>query len=124
MISEAWAKHRSWFYSAGIAAAITLWLLSGTLGGADADDTAAGAVAATTVAAPQSRVRVRTQTAEEIVRTIVVNGFTKSHTLTGWRTSLLAASRSTAASLPANWPNASANRKKSLKPTSPSPSRS
>ena len=76
MISEAWAKHRSWFYSAGIATAITLWLLSGTLGGADADDARPGPVAATTVEAPQSRVRVRTQTAEEIVRTIVVNGET------------------------------------------------
>ena len=76
MIREAWAKHRSWFYSAGIAVAITLWLLSGTLGGADADDAGPDALAATTVEAPHSRVRVRTQTAEEIVRTIVVNGET------------------------------------------------
>ena len=33
MIIEAWAKHRSWFYSAGIAVLITVWLLTGALGG-------------------------------------------------------------------------------------------
>jgi multidrug efflux system membrane fusion protein len=76
MITEAWAKHRSWFYSAGIAVAITLWLLSGTLGGAAGDDAGSESVTATAVEAPQSKVRVRTQTAEEVVRTIVVNGET------------------------------------------------
>jgi multidrug efflux system membrane fusion protein len=75
MITEAWAKHRSWFYSAGIAALITVWLLSGALGGDDAD-TAEAETVATSIAAPRSKVRVRTQTAEEVVRTIVVNGET------------------------------------------------
>ncbi len=75
MIREAWAKHRSWFYSAGIAIGISLWLLSGTLGGADADTAEPETVAATTEA-PQSRVRVRTQKSEEVVRTIIVNGET------------------------------------------------
>ena len=75
MIIEAWAKHRSWFYSAGIATLITVWLLTGIVGSEDADDSASQA-ATTSVAAPQSKVRVRTQSAEEIVRTIVVNGET------------------------------------------------
>jgi multidrug efflux system membrane fusion protein len=75
MIIEAWAKHRSWFYSAGIAVLITMWVLTGTLGG---DDTgAAGSeTVATSILAPRSKVRVRTQSAEEVVRTIVVNGET------------------------------------------------
>ena len=52
------AKHRSWFYSAGIALLITLWLASGMFAGEDE----AGAVesgAVTTVAAPQPSVRTR-----------------------------------------------------------------
>jgi len=52
MITEAWAKHRSWFYSAGIAALITVWLLSGALGGDDAD-TAEAETVATSIAAAQ-----------------------------------------------------------------------
>ena len=75
MIIEAWAKHRSWFYSAGIAVVITVWLLSGALGGDDAAIEAADSVVATSPA-PRSKVRVRTQSAEEVVRTIVVNGET------------------------------------------------
>ncbi len=75
MIIEAWAKHRSWFYSAGIAALITVWLLTGALGGDDANTVEAESVARS-VAAPRSKVRVRTQSAEEVVRTIVVNGET------------------------------------------------
>ena len=75
MIIEAWAKHRSWFYSAGIAVLITVWLLTGAPGGDDADVAEPESVA-TAVAAPRSKVRVRTQSAEEVVRTIVVNGET------------------------------------------------
>ena len=75
MIIEAWAKHRSWFYSAGIAVVITVWLLSGVLGGDDAAIEATDSVVATSPA-PRSKVRVRTQSAEEVVRTIVVNGET------------------------------------------------
>jgi multidrug efflux system membrane fusion protein len=75
MNSEFLARHRSWFYSGGIAVLIMVWLASGSLGDDEtlADDAHANA---TGVAAPQSKVRVRTQTAEEIVRTIVVNGKT------------------------------------------------
>lgn len=68
-------EHRSWLYSAGIAVLITLWLLSGQAGNNEQDDVATG-LAATTIDAPQSKVRIRTQSAEEIVRTIVVNGKT------------------------------------------------
>ena len=75
MNSDYLARHRSWFYSGGIAVLITVWLISGSFGDdeAPAGDTHANA---TGVAAPQSKVRVRTQSAEEIVRTIVVNGKT------------------------------------------------
>lgn len=67
--------HRSWFYSGGIALLIMVWLASGSFGSDEmaTDDNHASTAA---IAAPQSKVRVRTQTAEEIVRTIVVNGKT------------------------------------------------
>jgi multidrug efflux system membrane fusion protein len=69
------ATHRSWLYSAGIAALIALWLLSGLAGDDDngVDNSQAGI---SDVRATQSRVRVRTQSAEEVVRTIAVNGKT------------------------------------------------
>ena len=72
---EFFRKHRSWTYSAGIALLITLWVLSGTLSGDEIAETVA-AEPLTTVGAPKSSVRVRTQSAEEITRTIVVNGKT------------------------------------------------
>ena len=72
---EFFKKHRSWTYSAGIALLITLWVLSGTLSGDEIAETVA-AEPLTTVEAPKSSVRVRTQSAEEITRTIVVNGKT------------------------------------------------
>lgn len=67
-------KYRSWFISAGMAAAIVLWLLSGYIvndeeHSASSADTAAAAVERTAV-------RVRTQSAEEVTRTIIVNGKT------------------------------------------------
>jgi len=75
MNSEFLAKHRSWFYSGGIAILIMVWLVSGLFSDDETplDDAQANAAG---VAPPQSKVRVRTQTAEEIVRTIVVNGKT------------------------------------------------
>ncbi len=69
-------KYRSWFYSAGIAILIAGWLLSGQFGNSDdATNERSAAIAKTTIA-PQSKVRVRTQIAEEVTRTIVVNGKT------------------------------------------------
>ncbi|MDJ0938552.1 MAG: efflux RND transporter periplasmic adaptor subunit [Woeseiaceae bacterium] len=67
-------KHRSWLMSAGIAAVIGLWLLSGQFGGESAAEDVAPA--ASTVEPERSSVRVRTQSAEEVQRTIVVNGQT------------------------------------------------
>ena len=68
-------KHGSWFLSAGIAALVGLWLLSGQFGD---DETQAdpSASAASTHKLARSSVRVRTQSAEEVQRTIVVNGKT------------------------------------------------
>jgi multidrug efflux system membrane fusion protein len=68
-------EHRSWFYSAGIALLITLWLVSGSFGSDDNSDVAVSTVE-TSSKNPQSKVRVRTQSAETITRTIVVNGKT------------------------------------------------
>ena len=72
---EFFEKHRSWIYSAGIALLITLWVLSGSLSGDEITETVATETL-TAVEAPKSSVRVRTQSAEEIIRTIVVNGKT------------------------------------------------
>lgn len=68
-------RHSSWLYSAGIAVLITLWVVSGQFG--DSEE-AAPATPSSQAAGEtgHSRVRVRTQTAEEVLRTIVVNGET------------------------------------------------
>ena len=65
-------RHRSWLMSGGLVVAILLWLASGQLGSEEvieADLTVA-------TAAPKNAVRVRTQSAEDVQRTIVVNGKT------------------------------------------------
>jgi len=67
-------KYKSWLTSAGIAVAITLWLLSGQIDGNDSDVDTATTTA--TQAAVRTSVRVRNQTAEEVTRTISVNGKT------------------------------------------------
>lgn len=66
-------KNRSWLLSAAIFAAVLMWLLSGQIGSTDADESAQ--VLESHVKTPSS-VRVRTQSAEEVRRTIVVNGKT------------------------------------------------
>ena len=66
---------RSWFISAGIAVLVTAWLLSGQFG-EEAPGEAPDSVITDTAPAQQSSVRVRTQSAEEIMRTVVVNGET------------------------------------------------
>lgn len=70
-----WEKHRSWVYSVGTAVLITLWVLSGQIG-ADEDAAVGGAQDVAVFEPAQPSVRVRTQNAEEITRTIVVNGKT------------------------------------------------
>jgi multidrug efflux system membrane fusion protein len=68
-------KFRSWMISAGIAVLVTLWLASGQFGNKSPEE-ASTRVVTTAPPAQQSSVRVRTQSAEEIMRTIVVNGET------------------------------------------------
>ena len=66
-------QHRSWLISAAIAGFIALWLLSGQFGSTDSTETDG---LARTTEKSLSSVRVRTQSAEEVQRTIVVNGKT------------------------------------------------
>lgn len=67
-------KYDSWLVSAGIALAIGAWLLSGEIGGDEKNDLAPRA--APEHADVHTSVRVRSQTAEEVTRTITVNGKT------------------------------------------------
>lgn len=67
------SRYKSWFISAGIVVAVTLWVASGSLGNTEDESTPSDAA---TVVPTQNAVRVRTQTAEEVMRTIVVNGKT------------------------------------------------
>jgi len=68
-----YGKYKSWLTSAGIALAIAAWLMSGQLTDMEAE------TEVVEVAEPESlltSVRIRTQTAEEVTRTITVNGKT------------------------------------------------
>jgi len=67
-------RYKSWFVSAGIIVVVTLWIASGSFGGADDSEVASDP--ATTSAAAKNAVRVRTQSAQQVMRTIVVNGKT------------------------------------------------
>lgn len=66
-------QYKSWLVSAGIVIAVTLWVASGSLGSSD-DETVTSDPAV--AAHSRNAVRVRTQSAEEVMRTIVVNGKT------------------------------------------------
>ena len=66
-------RYKSWAISAGIAITVTLWLLSGQFG---SDAAEIEEVDAPVAATSKNAVRVRTQSAEEVMRTIVVNGKT------------------------------------------------
>ena len=68
-------KFRSWLISAGLAVLITLWLASGQFGN-ETPEAAPSRDIASVPQAQRSSVRVRTQSAEEILRTIIVNGQT------------------------------------------------
>ena len=67
-------RQKSWLISAGIVVAITLWLASGQFS-VEGDDSIAEDTA-TEITAAKNAVRVRTQSAEEVMRMIVVNGKT------------------------------------------------
>jgi multidrug efflux system membrane fusion protein len=75
MTLRSFEKYRSWFYSAGIAVLVTIWLLSGQISDDDAS-AESGVAVAQSESSTQGRVRVRTQIAEEVTRTIIVNGKT------------------------------------------------
>ncbi|MDH5304986.1 MAG: efflux RND transporter periplasmic adaptor subunit [Gammaproteobacteria bacterium] len=70
------SKYRSWLYSAAIAILVAAWLASGKLD--DADRITGAPQAADTGSEPlaHGKVRVRTLLAEDVTRTIVVNGKT------------------------------------------------
>ena len=68
-------QYKSWFLSGGIVIVVALWLISGSFG----DDPEEGPVANTDLiasAASKNAVRVRSQSAEIVLRTITVNGKT------------------------------------------------
>jgi multidrug efflux system membrane fusion protein len=67
-------RFRSWFVSGGIIVVVTIWLLSGQFGGTEEIEQASDD--AVTAAAHKNAVRVRTQSAEQVMRTIFVNGKT------------------------------------------------
>ena len=68
-------RYKSWLLSGGIIIAVILWLLSGQLGDQDSTEASrASANAEPTVT--KGSVRVRTQSAEQVQRTIIVNGKT------------------------------------------------
>jgi len=67
-------RYKSWLISLGMVSIVAIWLLSGQIGNDDGTEQA-------TVSGPadsnnKSAVRVRTQSAEEVLRTITVNGKT------------------------------------------------
>ena len=72
MQNASFNRFRSWYVSGGIVLLIVLWLASGQFRAEEQD--VASPVTATD--ATRNAVRVRTQTAEEVMRTIVVNGKT------------------------------------------------
>ena len=75
MSLESIKQHRSWVLSGAIVLAITLWLASGA-GGDSEDDAITVAETADEVPAARASVRIRNQVAEEVVRTVSVNGRT------------------------------------------------
>ena len=69
-------NHKSWLISAGIAAGVAIWLVSGQFGNDDGEDAVSEAALQADANTERSSVRVRTQSAETIERMIVVNGNT------------------------------------------------
>jgi len=68
-------RYKSWLLAGGIIVVVVFWLLSGQLGKQESAEASAAGVSAVATAA-KGAVRVRTQTAEQVQRTIVVNGKT------------------------------------------------
>jgi multidrug efflux system membrane fusion protein len=68
-------RYKSWLLSGGIVIVVVLWLASGQFS-RDEPETVGAIEPAAAPSAQRNAVRVRTQTAEEVMRTIVVNGET------------------------------------------------
>jgi multidrug efflux system membrane fusion protein len=68
------SRFKSWFTSAAIIIVVALWIVSGQIGGED--ETAVATPPASASTAANTAVRVRTQSAEEVMRIIVANGKT------------------------------------------------
>ena len=66
-------RYKSWLISGGLAIAVVLWLVSGQFGEETVEPQSA---VITSAAESRDAVRVRTQSAEEVLRTIKVNGKT------------------------------------------------
>ena len=75
MKSEKLNRYRSWLLSGGIIIVVLLWLASGQFR-QDAPEPVGAIQPAAAASAQRNAVRVRTQTAEKVMRTIVVNGET------------------------------------------------
>lgn len=68
-------QYRSWLVSAGIAIVVSIWLISGQFGNSAVDEQADNATLPT-AELNKNAVRVRTQSAEKVLRTITINGKT------------------------------------------------
>ena len=68
-------RYKSWLMSGGIVILVLLWLASGQVAN-DGSEPASGAQPVATAGTQKNAVRIRTQSAEEVMRTIVVNGKT------------------------------------------------
>jgi multidrug efflux system membrane fusion protein len=68
-------RFKSWFTSAAIVVVVALWIVSGQIGGED-EKAVATPSASAPAAAANTAVRVRTQSAEEVMRIIIANGKT------------------------------------------------
>lgn len=67
-------RYKSWLISVGIVVVVAIWLASGQIGSDDGEERSGATAPATSSA--RNAVRVRTQSAEEVMRTITVNGNT------------------------------------------------
>lgn len=67
-------RYKSWLISVAIILVISIWLMSGSVGTDDSKEQAA--ISHNDTGSTRTAVRVRTQSAEEVMRTIVVNGKT------------------------------------------------
>ena len=68
-------RYKSWLLSGGIIIVVVVWLYSGQLGNHESEETSVATPDAK-LAVAKGAVRVRTQSAEQVQRTIVVNGKT------------------------------------------------